>query len=165
LLDAFAAHEASRLAVYLPESASESAFARRVGLSYDLTELALEGVAAWCARHDVGLRVVAIPDVLAVDSSLLERALAGGDFTELEGFDPAALDLDRPGRSLAGWCAKLGAPFLDLRPALVERTRELKASDPMSEGLYLFGDSHWNAAGHRLAAERIEAWRAETPLD
>lgn len=160
VLDDFARQEAARLSVYLPEDAPDSALARRVGVSYDATHLALGGIAAWCREQDVSLAVVVIPDVLAVDPALLERALRTGDFTEFEGFDPKALDFERPGRGLAAWCDELGLPCLDLREAFVAETARLRAQDPASEGLYLFSDSHWNAAGHALAAELVHAWLA-----
>lgn len=163
LLDEFARHEANRLAIYLPDGASETAAARRVGLSYDMTCLALEGVASWCAAREVPLRVVAIPDVLAVDDGLRERAVRLGDFTDLEGADVSALDLERPAKSLAGWCLESGVPFLDLTPAFRERTEAIHATEPLDEGLYLFGDSHWNSAGHTLGAKLIAAWLAALP--
>lgn len=159
VLAAFARHEAGRLAIYLPEDAPDSAAARRVAVSYDLTRLALEGIAAWCLAHDVALEVVAIPDVLAVDDSLRARALAQGEFPDLEGFDVTGLDYERPTRSLASWCEQLGLPSWNLTPQFRARTAELVQETPGGEGLYLFGDSHWNAAGHAFAAECITAWR------
>lgn len=164
LLDEFARLEAKRLSVYLPEGSPDSAAARRVALSYDLTGLALEGIARWCEVHGAALRVVEIPDVLAVDPVLRERALAVGDFSELEGVDPRRLDLERPSRSLASWCEELGVPLLDLTEDFRRETRALQAADPTSEGLYLFGDSHWNVRGHALAAERVAAWLVAVDL-
>ena len=161
VLAAFARNEAGRLAVYLPADAPDSAAARRVAISYDMTHLALEGIAAWCAAEGAALEVVAIPDVLAVDPALRARAVGLGGHPELEGFDLAGLDFGRPGRELGAWCLELGVPLLDLTPALRERTAQQAVT--AAEGLYLFGDSHFNAAGHQFAAELIAAWRRARP--
>ena len=45
-------------------------------------------------------------------------------------------------------CAELGLPLVDPLPEMRRRTEA-------GERLYLENDSHWNAAGNRLAAERL----------
>lgn len=159
VLDQFARAQAPRLAVYTPDGLEDSALTRRIELCYAMTSLALDGVATWCAENGAELRVVLIPDVLAVDPQQRARALAQNADAELAVAINAGLDLGRPGRALAAWCAELGVPLLDLTPQFRARTAELLASEPDSEGLYLFGDSHWNARGHALAAKAIADWR------
>lgn len=163
VLDAFARQQAPRLAAYVPADLDDSALTRRMELAFDMTELALDGIAAWCAARAVELDVVLIPDVLAVDPQQRARALAMNQDPELgAAFDEAralghaeGVDLERPRAALRAWCAERGLDFLDLTPVFRARTAELRAADPNDEGLYLFGDSHWNVRGHALAAETI----------
>ncbi len=53
-------------------------------------------------------------------------------------------------RAVAEWCAQNGVPCI----ALLE---PLRAAAAKRENLYFRIDPHWNAAGHRVAAEAIEA--------
>ena len=181
VLDAFARAQAERLVVYVPE-ALEAALAepgepngardlalgdaaqavvRRVELGYAMTSLALVGVAEWCAERGVGLTVVLIPDVLGLDPDQRARALAQNTDAGLREALAAGLDLDRPRTALAAWCAELGVPLVDLAPAFRAEAAALReregSSEAGHEGLYLFGDSHWNARGHALAAELLAA--------
>ena len=158
VLDQFARLQAPRLAVYVPSDLQDQALARRIALCFDMTSLALEGITEWCVQRQVELRVVLIPDVLAVDAAQRERALVQNDDVELRTALAGGLDLYRPRRALAEWTAAQKLPFLDLTEPFRAATQSLLAADPRAEGLYLFGDSHWNAAGHQLAAERIAEW-------
>ena len=173
VLDAFARAQAERLVVYVPEELeaelghegerglgdAAQAVVRRVELGYAMTELALAGVADWCAAREVGLTVVLIPDVLGLDPDQRGRALLQNEDAGLREALASAVDLDRPRVALAAWCEALGVPLVDLAPAFRAETAALRVSEGSSdaghEGLYLFGDSHWNARGHALAAELI----------
>jgi len=52
---------------------------------------------------------------------------------------------------LRGWAERSGTPYLDLTPALEESARH--GAIP-----WFRGDTHWNATGHRVAAEAIAGW-------
>jgi lysophospholipase L1-like esterase len=67
------------------------------------------------------------------------------------GLDPVVhgLSADRPSERIAEMCASVDVPFVDLVPAF--RAAEDAAS------LYLRKNSHWSAAGHRLAASEVAA--------
>jgi hypothetical protein len=49
-------------------------------------------------------------------------------------------------------CARLGIAALDLLPGFAERAAV------SSEPLFWPNDGHWNAAGHRLAAELLSGF-------
>jgi len=134
----FAAGEADRLAVYTPAGASEA-----VDRAYEVMAEALDGVRAWCAERGVPLALAIIPDVMQVEDDLLQVAIAarGGSFGDG--------DYLRPQRTLTAWAEERGVPVLDHLPAFREGYAET------GESLYLFGDSHWNAAGHALAAQGL----------
>jgi hypothetical protein len=57
-------------------------------------------------------------------------------------------DVDRVRRRLGKLAARERVPLVDLTPAL--RAVEGRASGP-----YLVVDGHWNALGHRTAAEEV----------
>ncbi|MDF1798289.1 MAG: hypothetical protein P1V81_03865 [Planctomycetota bacterium] len=146
----FAQKEAGRIEIYLPSDGPDSEELRRMATAYDVTRLALEGIVAWCVEHGVELGVVLIPDVVQVDARLRSQVLAQAGLAE------DALDWRRPQRSLAAWCEELGLPCLDLAPAMGTRQEQLRAAGEATDmGLYLFGDSHWSAAGHAFAAELV----------
>lgn len=60
--------------------------------------------------------------------------------------------LDKPNRRLAAAAAEHGIPFLDLSPAFL--------ASALTETLF-HRDSHWNAAGHALAADTIAGFLHE----
>ena len=60
--------------------------------------------------------------------------------------------LDKPNRRLAAAAAGHGIPFLDLSPAFL--------ASAVTETLF-HRDSHWNAAGHALAADTIAGFLYE----
>jgi hypothetical protein len=68
--------------------------------------------------------------------------------------DRAGLDLERPSRELGRVAAKQGVEYLDLLPVF-------RAADPAGS-LYL-REGHWNARGHALAAQALDALLAEAP--
>jgi len=64
------------------------------------------------------------------------------------GVDPAAFDLLKPQKVLGAWGARTGTKVIDLL--------ETFRTGNVSNTFYFSTDAHWNAAGHRLAAETIE---------
>ncbi len=93
------------------------------------------------AQHATGrpLVVVAIPDELQVDDEL--RATIAAQV-------PFELDLEQPNRHLARRLAELGIVLVDLLEPLRAGQRELGR-------VYHLRDTHWNARGHRIAAESL----------
>lgn len=64
---------------------------------------------------------------------------------DLEG---SSFDIEKPNKRLAAFCRANGISLLDLLPVF-------RASVDAGQELYLTSDHHWNAEGHRLAAETI----------
>jgi hypothetical protein len=96
---------------------------------------------------DIEMGLVLIPDEYQVNDRVMEQlrqSAAGSD--SLTGFDPA-----EPQRWIQTEAAKLQIPVLDLLPAF---RAEMERS---GRGLYIPNDSHWNAAGCRLAADEVFA--------
>jgi len=54
---------------------------------------------------------------------------------------------------LVAWGAESGVPMLDLTPALQTAARDGRMP-------WYWGDTHWNAEGHRVAAETLADWPA-----
>jgi len=71
------------------------------------------------------------------------------EFVAQAGARAAEMPLEKPQRLVLATALRIGAPAVDLLPAFRART----ARDTTS--LYMIGDGHWNAAGHRLAAETV----------
>ena len=69
-----------------------------------------------------------------------------------EHYPEMALDFDRPHERLAEICAGAGIPFLDLLPDFLAQT------EAGAQLYHQHEDSHWNEAGHALAAERVAGW-------
>jgi hypothetical protein len=90
--------------------------------------------------------VLLIPDQFQVETGLAGRLLAA--------LPPPAprLDLDRPQRRLAAFFGSARIPHLDLLP--------LFRRHATGEALYKPRDTHWSAAGNRVAGERLAAFVA-----
>lgn len=91
--------------------------------------------------HGARFVVLLIPDEAQVDAGLRRRLLSPRE--------REALDLDRPQRCLAAALDEADLPYLDLLPAF-------RAAAP--QRLYRPRDTHWNAAGNRLAGDRLAAF-------
>jgi hypothetical protein len=89
----------------------------------------------------IGLVVLLIPDELQVDPQLLEAAVA-----ERKG-NRADYDPDLPSRRLRELLAAAEVPAVDLLADFRTRHR--------SEPVYRTRDTHWNAAGCAIAADRV----------
>ncbi|HLN31277.1 MAG TPA: SGNH/GDSL hydrolase family protein [Gemmataceae bacterium] len=97
-----------------------------------------------CRKEGVAVAFVLIPDEFQVNPAVLADALP------CSGAALEDLDLDLPQRRLQSFCAERGVPCLDLKPAFA-----------IVSGTYAPRDTHWNARGNHLAAERIIAWITE----
>jgi lysophospholipase L1-like esterase len=89
----------------------------------------------------IGLLVLLIPDELQVDPQVLEAAVTA------RGGNRADYDPDLPSRRLREFLAGAGVPAVDL----LEEFRARQASEPV----YRPQDTHWNAAGCAIAADRV----------
>ncbi len=74
-----------------------------------------------------------------------------------EQFPELTLDIDMPERKLGGLAEEEDIPFVNLLPAFRE-------ADAAGQIINYNRDSHWNAAGHRLAATVVAAWLDEAGL-
>jgi hypothetical protein len=128
-------------AVYLRRPSEE--LARRWAL---LQQTLLQ---ARAVSRAAGARLVLLscPDRVQVDDEFRRQL-----FAAFKG-KPDRYDFERPHRLLAAFAAEHEIAYLDLAPAF-------RGGD--AESLYLVRDPHWNADGHRLAAEAIAAYLRET---
>jgi hypothetical protein len=99
---------------------------------------------AQAARSGSRLVVMVIPDEYQVHADVARLA------AEAEGRALDSYDLERPQRELGRALRDEGIDALDLLPAFRERGA--------GERLYVPRDTHWNRAGHRLAAEQLQAY-------
>ncbi len=74
-----------------------------------------------------------------------------------ERFPALSLDVDLPERRLGAFAARENIPFVDISPPFRE-------ADAAGRVVNYNHDSHWNAAGHRLAATAVVAWLDEENL-
>ncbi len=95
-------------------------------------------------REGRDLLVILAPDRFQVEAELKSQLLSR------YGLDPARYDFDQPQRILVESFNARGVEVLDLLPAF----RRQDAGVP----LYLPRNTHWNARGNQVAAERIAAW-------
>lgn len=142
--DAYVAIEAERLSLCL--AAETGRFATRLGRVLETIDQLDARVRASGAR----LAVMLIPDEYQVDPQVFAAAARHA------GSVPADYDLERPQRELGRALATRGVPVLDL----LGPSRRAAADAP----LYLPRDTHWNTAGHRLAAAELARFVAERRL-
>jgi hypothetical protein len=99
------------------------------------------------------LAIVLIPDEFQVDEALLDRLLRHREH-------PLEAPIDRPQERIVTWAGARGIPVLDLLPAL----RDVQ----VREATYHLRDTHWNAAGNRVAGEALarflESWLGLAPV-
>ncbi|HEV8198710.1 MAG TPA: hypothetical protein VGS03_01670 [Candidatus Polarisedimenticolia bacterium] len=119
--------------------------------AWSVSEAILGRLADETAARGSRLAVVSIGTAEQVEEDLGRVVLAAAP----------GRDLDRPDRRLLTMTAKQGVPCLLLAPGL-------RAAEAAGAGrLYGFGarrGGHWNAAGHRVAAELIERFLEENQL-
>ncbi len=99
------------------------------------------------AEHSAGFAVAVYPDQLQVDAALRGQVL------EAFGLEEDAYDMGIGNRILREQLEAEGVAYLDLHSLFAN------AADPGS--LYIEGDTHWNAAGNRLAAQAVYAFLVE----
>jgi lysophospholipase L1-like esterase len=109
-----------------------------------LTQALLRQLASEVRDAGADLIVVNIPDRVQVHEEYQRQLLQTGAGSD----GISTWDFDLPRRRLGSLCADLGLPFVDL-------TDTFRISAQAGRRLYLPRDPHWNAAGHRLAAETL----------
>ena len=130
-----------------------------------LTRRALREMDGACRAANARLVVMFIPSKSQVYLPLLERAFAPRDLRRALAFslprDPWGVDVKRLSRNrlvqnemVGGFCRTEGIAFLDLTPDL-SRVAE------RGQSVYFPDDSHWNARGHQVAADRLARFLAE----
>ncbi|MDD5643178.1 MAG: SGNH/GDSL hydrolase family protein [Syntrophales bacterium] len=104
----------------------------------------------WCDDRKVPLVLAIFPDQLQVDQALRQELFRRYKIRE------DSLDLDYPNSLLRRFCRENHIYCLDLFPPFQKagKTREL----------YLLHNTHWNAAGNRLAADLIFQFLMEHKL-
>ena len=118
---------------------------RRFAPAWELTGRLLAAFKKSAERYGARLTVVYVPSIVQIedDNWQYKRELHGlvGDF-----------DLRKPNKQLAGFADRYGLRLVDLYDEFADRAR--------TATLYM-RDSHWNRAGHALAAQRLCATLAE----
>jgi len=142
--DVYAEIEATRLS--LCDARATSRFRTRLARVLETIDVLDENVRQSGAR----LAVMLIPDEYQVDPEVFATA------ARRAGMPAAAYDLERPQRELVPALAARGVPVLDLLPP----SRRAAAAQP----LYRARDTHWNAAGNRLAASELARFLVEQRL-
>ncbi len=108
-----------------------------------VTEQLLVALQDLAAERSVEFAVVPVPSAWEVYPQRWEEILKGSPAMR-----EADLDVDLPSRELIQFLAEQHVRVIDLLPEF--RARALHPPE-----LYLRGDGHWTASGHRLAAEII----------
>ena len=129
---------------------SSEEYKRRWEEAWRVTERTLEEIKAVAEGSGSPLAVFSVPSKLQVESRYLD--------TVKRRFPGMEFDLLKAERRLQAICSVRGIPFL----GLVETFR-----DAAAEGHQLFyqiDDAHWNAAGHRLAAQETAQWLRDQTL-
>ena len=109
---------------------------------YEVTERLLLELRDELRSRGVALVVLLIPDEAQVDGALFEKLLP------LTGRPAKEYDLDYPNRRLGEFMKAHGIEAVDPLPALRDAARVAP--------VYLRQDTHWNEAGHAIAAEALE---------
>jgi hypothetical protein len=96
----------------------------------------------WCDRRQIKLVIVILPDQFQVD-----QELRGVIFTKYKKIIEKNIDLTQPDTLIENFCRAHNIHCLDLLGQFQEQGK--------TRQLYALRDTHWNAAGNRLAADLI----------
>ena len=119
---------------------------QRAGMFADqiaFTKENLTAMAALLESHDIDFTVALFPDEFQVNSALRQR------LAEAFGLQLSEYDLELPQRLARSHLQARQVPVIDMLGAFRERGQ--------TESLYLLRNTHWNAAGSRLAGELLFA--------
>ena len=112
--------------------------------NYPALRPTLDAAAATAARLGLSLRIAVAPAKEEVYAWVIDGTEPWSTSVLPSGFARAVGEL----------CAELKIDFLDLKPVFVETSKML--FERSGETLWWYGDSHWNAHGHDLAAAAIQ---------
>ena len=96
----------------------------------------------WCDRRKIKLVIAILPEQFQVDPALRQAVL-----TKYEHIAKENLDLNHPNNLIVNFCRTRNIYCLDMLGPFQEQGK--------TRQLYSVRDSHWNAAGNRLAADLI----------
>ncbi|HUS14626.1 MAG TPA: GDSL-type esterase/lipase family protein [Chloroflexia bacterium] len=112
-----------------------------VAAGWDKVLSLLDAMNRGARMHGARLIVISIPAHDQVDGSAWQARV------KRLGLDAESVDLSHPQERLAAWGTASGVPVIDLLPGF-------RAAGPQPPR-YFQHDSHWNVAGHALAAQLI----------
>jgi hypothetical protein len=118
--------------------------------AWALTASTIDKIRSEARKNGARYALVLHPDQIQVEDALFSEIVSTFNL------DTDLYDLDLPQAFLRRTCADAGIPCLDLLPYLREQGR--------GGGLYMKRDTHYNAAGNNLAAEKIAAFLIEAGL-
>jgi hypothetical protein len=107
----------------------------------------------FCRERGADFVLLVIPRSYQVYSEELKELQTAFQWSD------ADLDLDRPQRTLQEWAGRRGATMLDLLPVF----RQHRLEHP-GRKLFHYPDAHFNAEGHRLAAEELAVFLEQRGL-
>jgi hypothetical protein len=137
-------------ALFAESALDQDGYARAFAEAWRDTGDVLAALRDDAAAAGARLALMTVPSKLQVNATY-QAAVAAA-------YPSLAPDLDRPHAVLAEICARQSIPLRDLLPDF----REAKAAGQVLN--HQRGDSHWNPAGHHLAAKRMAAWLCEQGL-
>jgi lysophospholipase L1-like esterase len=117
--------------------------APRLARGWTLTFALLGELARRVEASGARYAVVLVPNRYQVDAALWRRHAQALEL------DEEAFDLETPQRRFAEWSRATGIAVVDLLPELRRRN--------VDNTFYYEQDAHWNAEGHRVAAEELLA--------
>ncbi len=134
---------------------------------WELARATLLRMKETCDRADIRMTVMFVPAKAEVYWPLIERSLSPDELQRAIDFScgynhmplrAAEIQANRLAQNdlLRDFCAEAQIPFLDLTPALEQNAAAGRA-------VYFPDDSHWNAAGHKVAAQELEKYLALHP--
>ena len=142
--DNFMAVEMQRALIYQKDM---SGFVRD---SYEATLDVIEEMSEAAARQDKKLLIILAPDEVQVSAEIQDYLATHYRL------DPREYDFGQPQSILSAALTDRGIAVLDLLPFFQDAGND--------EALYLKHNTHWNAAGNRLAAEAIWSYINEQSL-
>jgi hypothetical protein len=113
-----------------------------VKFGWKLLKDSLQKMKGLAAQSGADVYIVFIPHIVQTSKMIYETTV------RRLGHDPDHYDTEKPNRQLKLLCASLQIDCLDLLPVFKKETAQGKV-------LYYPRDTHWTAAGHRLAAREI----------